>query len=100
MDDWQIEVRGRVTLVTFGGDHVNNTFPIAKMNGLADLFRDLAKDSHLQAVVLTAGTRRSFGVGGDFNEVHQFTGGDEVTEWIQACVGMYRAALEIPAPVV
>jgi enoyl-CoA hydratase/carnithine racemase len=100
MSDWQVDMRGGIAVVTFGGDHVNNTFSTSKMQGLARLFENLGSDAEVRAMVLTAGAKRSFGVGGDFHEVHRFTGGDEVTAWIQACVGMYRATLATPLPVV
>lgn len=96
----QVEMRGEVAVVTFGGEHENNTFPMSKMHALARTFTELSTDDSVRAVVLTAGPQRSFGVGGDFNEVHTFTGGEEVAEWIRACIGMYRAAIEIERPVV
>ncbi len=96
----KVNTEDGVAVVTFAGDSTNNTFSTWKMNGLNRLFGELSEDKNIRAVVLTAGTSRSFGVGGDFNEVHTFTGGDDVAEWIDACVGMYRAALRIEQPVV
>jgi enoyl-CoA hydratase/carnithine racemase len=95
-----VETQGDVAVVTFGGEHANNTFPTAKMNALARTFAELSEDDAVRAVVITAGPERSFGVGGDFNEVHTFSGGEEVAEWIRACIAMYRAAIEIDRPVV
>src|SRR5215213_3823004 len=95
-----IEVKGEVAIVTFGGEHANNTFPVAKMRALAQTFSELGQDDAVRAVVLTAGPQRSFGVGGDFKEVHTFTGGEEVAVWIRACIAMYRAVIEIERPVV
>ena len=56
--------------------------------------------SAIRAVVITAGEGRSFGVGGDFNEVSTFRGEDEVDRWIAACVRMYTSVLRLPIPVV
>jgi enoyl-CoA hydratase/carnithine racemase len=95
-----VDMEGPVAIVTFGGEHTNNTFPTSKMNALAQLFSEISMSSSVCAVVLTAGPERSFGVGGDFTEVHTFTGGEEVVEWIRACMAMYRAAIEIEQPVV
>lgn len=95
-----VEIQGDVAVVTFGGEHANNTFPISKMQALARTFAGLSEDDAVRAVVLTAGPQRSFGVGGDFNEVHTFTGGEEVAEWIRACIVMYRSALNIDRPVI
>jgi enoyl-CoA hydratase/carnithine racemase len=95
-----VEMQGDVAIVTFGGEQANNTFPTAKMNALARTFAELSTDDAVRAVVITAGPERSFGVGGDFNEVHTFTGGEEVAEWIRACTGMYHAVIEIERPVV
>jgi enoyl-CoA hydratase/carnithine racemase len=100
VSDWKVDMRDRVAVVTFGGDHVNNTFSTAKMQGLGRAVDGLGRQAAVGAIVLTAGSRRSFGVGGDFHEVHRFTGGAEVAEWIAACVGMYRASLAAGVPVV
>jgi enoyl-CoA hydratase/carnithine racemase len=98
--DWKVDMHDRVAVVTFGGEHPSNTFSTTKMQALGRVIDELGQQEAVGAIVLTAGRRRSFGVGGDFHEVHRFTGGDEVAEWIAACVGMYRAALAAPVPVV
>jgi|GEM_PF-4108624 len=88
-----------IAVLEFDGDG-HNTFPTGKMLNLAEQLNTLAEDSNVKALVLHAGDGRSFGVGGDFNEVSTFTGGSEVSRWIDACVDMYRSVLSFPKPTV
>jgi enoyl-CoA hydratase/carnithine racemase len=93
-----LENRDGVAVFSFAGSG-HNTFPTWKMNAIADTFDSFDPQS-AHAVVITAGEGRSFGVGGDFNEVSTFTGSDEVDAWIAACVRMYTSVLQLPLPVV
>jgi enoyl-CoA hydratase/carnithine racemase len=89
---------GNIAIFTFNGSG-HNTFPTWKMNETAEIFEKL-DISEIKAVVITAGDGRSFGVGGDFNEVSTFKGTDEIDLWIEACVRMYNGLLNIPVPVI
>lgn len=88
-----------IAVLEFDGDG-HNTFPTEKMENLTDQINALTEDPDVQALVLHAGDGRSFGVGGDFNEVNTFKGGSEVSRWIDACVDMYRSVLSSPKPTV
>ncbi|MFD3596728.1 enoyl-CoA hydratase/isomerase family protein [Nocardia sp. NPDC058640] len=90
---------GNLAIIEFDGEG-HNTFSTEKMNNITDLVWELGDDQNVDAIVMYAGDGRSFGVGGDFNEVKDFTGGSEVNRWIDACVDMYRAVLSVPKPTV
>lgn len=92
-------VEDGIAVLEFDGDG-HNTFPTEKMENIAAQVSAVAEDPEVKALVLHAGDGRSFGVGGDFNEVSTFTGGSEVSRWIDACVDMYRSVLACPKPTV
>src|SRR6478609_632215 len=89
-----------VVLVEFSGAHEQNPFSRARMQELTALMHDLDQDASVRSVVLHGGSGRSFGVGGDFNEVSAFTGGDEVSDWIDDITDLYTAIAGISKPVV
>ncbi|MEV2246279.1 enoyl-CoA hydratase/isomerase family protein [Streptomyces sp. NPDC049970] len=84
----------------FSGAHEQNPFSRARMQELTALMHDIDQDTSVRAVVLHGGPGRSFGVGGDFNEVSAFTGGDEVNDWIDDITDLYTAIAGISKPVV
>ena len=90
---------GPLAIIEFDGEG-HNTFSTHKMRGITELVWQLGDTPDVEGLVLYGGDGRSFGVGGDFNEVKDFTGGSEVNRWIDACVDMYRAVLSISKPTV
>lgn len=70
------------------------------MRELATLLHGLASDDEVGAIVLYGGAGRSFGAGGDFHEVSEFSGGDEVDAWIDDITDLYGTIAGIPKPVV
>lgn len=90
---------GSLAIIEFDGEG-HNTFSTDKMRGIAELIWEIGDAPEVEALVLYGGDGRSFGVGGDFNEVKDFTGGSEVNRWIDACVDMYRAVLSVSKPTV
>lgn len=88
-----------VAVLEFDGEG-HNTFSTEKMENLTVQINNLAADAQVGALILYAGQGRSFGVGGDFNEVSTFSGGDEVDRWINACVDLYRSVLEFSKPTI
>lgn len=89
-----------VLLVEFTGAHEQNPFSRARMRELTALMRDIDADDTVRCAVLYGGSGRSFGVGGDFNEVSAFTGGDEVNDWIDDITDLYGTVAGISKPVV
>ncbi|WBO64095.1 asparagine synthase-related protein [Streptomyces camelliae] len=77
------EVRSEgVALVEFSQSHEQNPFSRARMRELTRLMLDLDGDERVRCVVLYGGAARSFGAGGGFHEVSEFSGGDEADAWI------------------
>ncbi|WP_189933540.1 enoyl-CoA hydratase/isomerase family protein [Streptomyces sulfonofaciens] len=89
-----------VILLEFTGAHEQNPFSRARMRELAALMRDIDADDRVRSVVMYGGPGRSFGVGGDFNEVSLFTGGDEVSDWVDDITDLYTSIASISKPVV
>ncbi|MFF4033742.1 enoyl-CoA hydratase/isomerase family protein [Streptomyces sviceus] len=91
---------GAVALVEFSQAHEQNPFSRARMRELTQLLLDLDGDDDVRCVVLFGGAGRSFGAGGDFNEVSEFSGGDEVDAWIDDITTLYSTIAGISKPVV
>ncbi|MFF9818643.1 enoyl-CoA hydratase/isomerase family protein [Streptomyces sp. NPDC014006] len=91
---------GGVALVEFSQAHEQNPFSRARMRELTRLMSDLDGDDEVGCVVLYGGPDRSFGAGGDFNEVSEFSGGDEVDAWIDDITDLYSTIAGISKPVV
>jgi carboxymethylproline synthase len=91
---------GAVALVEFSQAHEQNPFSRARMRELTRLMLDLDGDETVRCVVLYGGAGRSFGAGGDFHEVSEFSGGDEVDAWIDDITDLYSTVAGISKPVV
>ncbi|MFJ9055887.1 enoyl-CoA hydratase/isomerase family protein [Streptomyces sp. NPDC102409] len=91
---------GAVALVEFSHAHEQNPFSRTRMRELTRLMLDLDSDDRVNCVVLYGGAGRSFGAGGDFNEVSEFSGGDEVDAWIDDITDLYSTVAGISKPVV
>jgi enoyl-CoA hydratase/carnithine racemase len=89
-----------VALVQFSQAHNQNPFSSERMRELTSLMLDLDADPEVGCVVLYGGAGRSFGAGGDFNEVSEFHGGDEVDAWVDAITDLYITVAGISKPVV
>lgn len=91
---------GRIALVEFSAAHEQNPFSRARMRELRQTVLDLDGDENVGAIVLYGGENRSFGAGGDFHEVSEFTGGDEVDAWIDDITDLYTTLASVPTPIV
>jgi enoyl-CoA hydratase/carnithine racemase len=91
---------GGVALVQFTEAHSQNPFSSERMRELTSLLLSLDADEEAGCVVLYGGAGRSFGAGGDFNEVSEFHGGDEVDAWIDDITDLYATVAGISKPVV
>lgn len=92
------EVIDRVLVLALDAKHPQNPFSAAMEREVTEALQRARVDDGIGAVVITGGRERSFSVGGDFNEVSRFEGGDEVDRWIDDVVGMYVACLEVDKP--
>ncbi|MFV9874897.1 MAG: enoyl-CoA hydratase/isomerase family protein [Rickettsiales endosymbiont of Dermacentor nuttalli] len=95
-----ILIEDKISIVDFGLGHRHNPFSGQRMNLLQDIIIKLEENPEVQAVVLYGGDNRSFSVGGDFNEVSHFTGGEEVSSWIDNVNNLYTAILKFPKPII
>jgi carboxymethylproline synthase len=77
-----------------------NAFGIDMERAVIEALLRAQLSPEVKAVVLTGGVGRSFSVGGDFNEVKNLTGGDEVDRWIDRVTDLYLAALRVDKPTV
>lgn len=91
---------GGVALVEFSQAHEQNPFSRARMRELTGLMLEIDRDPAAGCVVLYGGPGRSFGAGGDFHEVSEFSGGDEVDAWIDDITALYSTLAGITKPVV
>jgi enoyl-CoA hydratase/carnithine racemase len=91
---------GGVALVEFSQAHEQNPFSRSRMRELAQLMFNLDSNDDVGCVVLYGGSGRSFGAGGDFHEVSEFSGGDEVDAWVDDITDLYSAIAGISKPVV
>jgi carboxymethylproline synthase len=89
-----------VALVEFSHAHEQNPFSRARMRELTALMHELDANAEVRSVVLYGGPGRSFGAGGDFNEVSHFHGGDEVDAWIDDITDLYSTVAGITKPVI
>lgn len=96
----EVLTREEVALVEFSHAHEQNPFSRARMRELIQLLTDLDRDEQVGCVLLYGGPGRSFGAGGDFNEVSEFSGGDEVDAWIDDITDLYTTIAGISKPVV
>lgn len=91
---------GGVARVEFSQAHEQNPFSRARMRELSALMHTLDADDNVASIVLYGGADRSFGAGGDFHEVSEFSGGDEVDAWIDDITDLYSTIAGISKPVV
>lgn len=92
--------RASTTIVEFTGGHETNHFSIHRMAELRDVLDAIALHDDVSSVILYGGDGRDFSVGGDFHETAQFSGGEEVDEWIEQVGALYRTILRIPMPTI
>ena len=64
------------------------------MRLLNEIFENAEKYETIKAIILYGGKENSFSVGGDFNEVSNFEGGDEVEAWLNCVNNLYTTILK------
>jgi len=90
---------GRLTL-QLNEDSQHNPFSKEMQRAVARRLRTINDEPHISVVIITGGEERSFSVGGDFKQVREFKGGEEVDEWIEDILDMYITCLEVDKPVI
>ncbi len=89
-----------VLTISFHAANAHNPFSSEMEIAVTRALMEARRDRAVKAVVLSGGRDRSFSVGGDFNEVKAFEGGEEVDRWIDDIVNMYVACLELEKPTI
>ncbi len=92
--------QNNVALIEFDTGHRHNPFSGKKMNQLEETIKSLYEKDDIKTIVLYGGKNKSFSVGGDFNEVSNFTGGEEVANWIDSVTNLYKSVLACPKPII
>jgi len=78
----------------------SNPFGVELEDQVKAALRRAETDASVKAVVMTGGVGRSFSAGGDFNEVKNLSGGDDVDRWIDRVTDLYVHALRVDKPTV
>jgi carboxymethylproline synthase len=91
---------GCVRVVTLSHQNRNNPFSEDLENSIKRALADANADASVKAIVVTGGPNRSFSAGGDFNEVRQLRGGEEVDRWIDRVTDLYLSVLRVDKPTV
>lgn len=94
------DIKNGVVLCEFVNIHYSNPFSIARMIELLNTIEILNNDEDVKSIVLYGGRGNSFCVGGDFNEVSKFKGGDEVDKWIDVISDLYVGLLKSKKPII
>ena len=96
----KILFKENIALIEFDTGHRHNPFSGEKMDQLKQDIINLSGINNIRAVVLYGGKGNSFSVGGNFNEVINFSGGEEVEKWIDSLNSLYKTILSFPKPII
>jgi enoyl-CoA hydratase/carnithine racemase len=94
------ELTERILTVTFQHPKIQNPMNRAMKREIIGLCARVAQDDAIGGVVFYGGAGRSFGAGGDFNEVAALTAAADVDAWIDLFTEMYVAVLSLEKPTV
>ncbi|MDA0574071.1 enoyl-CoA hydratase/isomerase family protein [Burkholderia gladioli] len=89
-----------IRVITLAHQSRNNPFSAALEADIRRALRDADQNETVRAIVVTGGEGRSFSAGGDFNEVKNLTGGDDVDRWIDRVTELYASVLRVSKPTV
>lgn len=92
--------RGRVAFVAIDRQEKLNSLSSQVMRALADLFKGLAADLHLRAVVLTGAGDKAFTGGANIDEMAALSGPEEAKAFIELVHGCCKAIRATPVPVI
>lgn len=89
-----------VRIIEFNHPNKHNPFSEAHEENVKAALRRAQDDRDVRAVVVAARDGRSFGAGGDFNEVKSLSGGEDVDRWIDRVIDLYGSVLKVEKPTV
>jgi len=88
----------RVRVIYLNHPNIHNPFNKSLENAVIQALETADHDDSINAIVVYGGKGRSFGAGGDFNEVKLLSGGDDVDQWIDRVINLYLAVLNVKKP--
>ncbi len=98
VDNVVIRTVDSIRIIQLNHSNCHNPFSRELEDAVKTALRAADTDDTVAAIIVTGGEGRSFSVGGDFNEVKNLTGGDDVDEWIDRVIALYVAALTVTKP--
>ncbi|HEX4711211.1 enoyl-CoA hydratase [Phenylobacterium sp.] len=92
--------RGRVAFVAIDNQKKLNSLSSRVMEQFSEVFRDLAKDGDLRAVVLAGAGGKAFIGGANIDEMAQLAGPEAARAFILKVHGCCQAIRDLPVPVI
>ncbi len=89
-----------ILIIQFNEPSRHNPFNRRREADVIDALTRAQTNPLVKAIIITGGEGASFSAGGDFREVKEFTGGDEVDEWVERIMALYQAPLSSKKPVI
>lgn len=96
----KIDIYENVALIEFNRKNPYNPFGNSLTTEITKALEELIMNDKVQAIILTGGVNKSFSVGGDFNEVIELKGYEDVDVWINNLIELYKMPLKSPKPVI
>ncbi|MBB5503128.1 enoyl-CoA hydratase/isomerase family protein [Paraburkholderia sp. MM5384-R2] len=91
---------GCIRVITLNHQNRSNPFSEDLENSIKRALANADTDAAVKAIVVTGGPNRSFSAGGDFNEVRELRGGEDVDKWIDRVTDLYLSVLRVHKPTV
>ncbi len=96
----KIGIYENVAVIEFNRKNSYNPFSNSLTLETTKALEEVIMNDKVQAIVLTGGVNKSFSVGGDFNEVIELKGYEDVDIWINNLTELYKMPLKSPKPVI
>ncbi|MEJ8825346.1 enoyl-CoA hydratase/isomerase family protein [Variovorax humicola] len=91
---------GSVRVIELNHQNSKNPFSEDLENSIKRALATANNDTSIDSIVVTGGANRSFSAGGDFNEVRQLRGGEDVNNWIDRVTDLYLSVLRVDKPTI
>jgi carboxymethylproline synthase len=91
---------GSVRIIELNHPNQHNPFSKEHETNVKDALSRANHDGAVRAVVVCGHDGKSFSAGGDFNEVKNLSGGDDVDDWIDRVTDLYVSVLKVDKPTV
>jgi len=95
-----VEDSNNIRILTLNHSSQHNPFSEELEQAVKSALNDADSNDNIKAIVVYGGQDRSFSSGGDFNEIKNLSGGQDVERWIDRVIDLYRTVLMIKKPTV